>query len=108
LGLKKLNPFGLYDMHGNVWEWVEDHWQGNHEGASTDGSACLTGDDRARRVLRGGAWKDFLNYLRFAFRDVNLTVGRVVILVVGEISMAAKVSDWSGDPVRMRGEDDRE
>ena len=95
-------------MHGNVWEWVEDHWQGNYEGASTDGSAWLTGGNIARWVLRGGEWKDFLNYLRFAFRGVNLTVGRGVILVVGVISMAAKVSDWSGGPVRMRGEDDRE
>jgi formylglycine-generating enzyme required for sulfatase activity len=50
------NPFGLFDMHGNVWEWVEDHWHENYEGAPTDGSAWLTGDNNARRVLRGGSW----------------------------------------------------
>jgi hypothetical protein len=70
LGRKKPNPFGIYDMHGNVWEWVEDHWQGNHEGASTDGSAWLTGDDHARRVLRGGSWNNN-NNLRSANRNNN-------------------------------------
>lgn len=47
------NTFGLYDMHGNVWEWCLDHWHNNYEGAPADGSAWITGGDPKRRVLRG-------------------------------------------------------
>ena len=70
VGEKKPNPFGLHDMHGNVWEWVEDPWHKNYEGAPTDGSAWLTGGDKAYRVLRGGSWTYNVN-LRSAVRDLN-------------------------------------
>lgn len=52
------NPFGLYDMHGNVWEWCADRFQNTYEGAPVDGSALESDDDTSRRdrVLRGGAW----------------------------------------------------
>ena len=49
------NAFGLFDMHGNVWEWVQDCWQASHAGAPVDGSERLSGDC-AVRVLRGGSW----------------------------------------------------
>jgi formylglycine-generating enzyme required for sulfatase activity len=49
------NPFGLYDMHGNVWEWCQDQWHGSYEGAPSDGSAW-EGGEKLSRVLRGGAW----------------------------------------------------
>ena len=49
------NGFGLYDMHGNVWEWTQDCWVGNLAGHSSDGRANLDGDCD-RRVLRGGSW----------------------------------------------------
>ena len=49
------NPFGLYDTVGNVWEWVEDCWSSNYNGAPSDGSAWFEGDCQTR-VLRGGAW----------------------------------------------------
>ncbi|MEM9264683.1 MAG: formylglycine-generating enzyme family protein [Cyanobacteria bacterium P01_F01_bin.13] len=49
------NAFGFYDMHGNVWEWCQDVWHPNYNGAPTDGSAWTTGDD-TYRVLRGGSW----------------------------------------------------
>ena len=50
------NPRGLHDVHGNVWEWVADCWNGNYKGASSDGSARMSGDCGSR-VLRGGSWK---------------------------------------------------
>ncbi|MFV0278769.1 MAG: formylglycine-generating enzyme family protein [Parahaliea sp.] len=52
------NPWGLYDMHGNVWEWVQDCWHGSYEGAPADGSAWLeeNGGDCTGRVLCGGSW----------------------------------------------------
>ncbi|MEM9628987.1 MAG: SUMF1/EgtB/PvdO family nonheme iron enzyme [Pseudomonadota bacterium] len=49
------NDFGLFDMHGNVREWVEDHWHDNYEGAPKDGSPWLSSDSKSR-VIRGGSW----------------------------------------------------
>jgi formylglycine-generating enzyme required for sulfatase activity/tRNA A-37 threonylcarbamoyl transferase component Bud32 len=50
------NAFGLYDMHGNVYEWCQDYWHKNYQGAPTDGSAWLTAGNQSFRVLRGGCW----------------------------------------------------
>ena len=62
------NPFGLHDMHGNVWEWGEDCWHDDYEGAPLDGGAWTSGGDCAQRVLRGGAWDSLLWSLRSARR----------------------------------------
>ena len=49
------NAWGLHDVHGNVWEWTEDCWNGSYDGAPDDGGAWTSGDC-SRRVLRGGSW----------------------------------------------------
>ena len=68
---KRPNAFGLYDMHGNVREWVQDVVHGNYQGAPSDGSAWVNGGDQAQRVIRGGAWLNNPSSLRSAVRSLN-------------------------------------
>jgi formylglycine-generating enzyme required for sulfatase activity len=70
------NPWGLYDTAGNVWEWVQDCWHKNYEGAPEDGSKAWKegGDCSLRgssRVVRGGSWFYLPRYVRSALRDRN-------------------------------------
>jgi len=65
---KRPNDWGLYDMSGNAWEWTEDCWNANYQGAPADGSAWISGDC-SRRIRRGGSWDNSLRYLRAANRD---------------------------------------
>jgi len=67
VGKKKPNPWGLYDMHGYIWEWVLDAWQPNYDGAPTDGSARGSKDAK-ERVARGGAWTEKADACRSAHR----------------------------------------
>ena len=62
------NGFGVFDMLGNVWEWVEDCGHRNYEGAPTDGSAWVRRGDCRFRMLRGGSWEDAPSRVRSAFR----------------------------------------
>jgi len=64
------NPFGLYNVHGNAWQWVEDCYHEKYDGAPKDGSSWTTGDC-GRRVLRGGSWVNNPWYLRAAYRYGN-------------------------------------
>jgi len=82
VGSYPANAFGLHDVHGNVFEWVEDCWHDNYNGAPTDGSAWVSNCDGNYRVLRGGSWGYFPRALRSAFRiwldpsdRVSLTAG---------------------------------
>jgi formylglycine-generating enzyme required for sulfatase activity len=62
------NAFGLCDMHGNVWEWCQDQWHNNYEGAPVNGNAWLAEGDEPRRVLRGGSWSSNPRNCRSAYR----------------------------------------
>jgi formylglycine-generating enzyme required for sulfatase activity len=57
-GIYPPNAFGLYDMHGNVWEWCQDVWHDNYDGAPTDGSAWIDDGDDRYRIIRGGSWRN--------------------------------------------------
>jgi formylglycine-generating enzyme required for sulfatase activity len=67
VGSYSVNAFGLHDVHGNVWEWTEDCWNENYIGAPSDGTAPNSGNCTLR-VLRGGSWGYFPQYLRSAYR----------------------------------------
>jgi formylglycine-generating enzyme required for sulfatase activity len=89
------NPWGLYNVHGNVWEWVEDCWNDSYLGAPANESAWMAGDC-ASRVLRGGSWVDGPGNLRAASRfkyrsdyrdfDSGFRVARSLILEVAAVS----------------------
>jgi formylglycine-generating enzyme required for sulfatase activity len=68
VGEKQPNPWGLYDMLGNVYEWVEDHWHDDYSSAPTDGSAWLDAAGAAR-VVRGGSWLNVARFCRCASRS---------------------------------------
>jgi formylglycine-generating enzyme required for sulfatase activity len=67
----KANAWELYDMSGNVWEWVQDCWHDNYENAPTDGSAWLDKDkdECTMRSVRGGGWGSSPAFLRSANRS---------------------------------------
>ncbi len=69
VGSYPANPWGLYDMAGNVWEWTQDNWHDSYNGAPDDGSVWNKGGDSAKRVLRGGSWDDIPLDVRAAVRS---------------------------------------
>lgn len=83
------NAFGLYDFHGNVWEWCADYWHNNYSGAPADGSVWESDGDSSLRLLRGGSWNDHPPNCRSACRlryqpdcKASIVGFRVVVSVV--------------------------
>ncbi|MDB9321821.1 bifunctional serine/threonine-protein kinase/formylglycine-generating enzyme family protein [Nodularia spumigena CS-591/04] len=83
------NSFGLYDMHGNIWEWCQDIYNSSYQGAPIDGTPWLNGSDNNTKLLRGGSWVSLAWYCRSAYRSRHarayrdLNVGfRVVAVAV--------------------------
>lgn len=69
IGQKVPNPWGLYEMHGGVWEWCEDVWHDNFNGAPADGSAWVSDGYTSRRVRKGGSWSNEARLCRAASRE---------------------------------------
>lgn len=71
VGEKKPNKWGIYDMHGNVWEWCEDDWVNNYQKTPRDGTANILqkAEKNTYKVLRSGSWYDYSNNCRCAGRS---------------------------------------
>jgi formylglycine-generating enzyme required for sulfatase activity len=89
------NTFGLYDMHGNVWEWCCDPGHENYLGAPTDGSVWEEDGDLFRPIVRGGSWLSYLLACRCASRESHTpilgysTIGFRVVCGLGELSSSS-------------------
>jgi formylglycine-generating enzyme required for sulfatase activity len=84
VGAYPSNPWGLSDMHGNVWEWCRDDWHDNYRGSPTDGSAWINIDTSSNgKVLRGGSWnnnpRNCRSACRYNYFDINFNVGFRVV-----------------------------
>ena len=76
VGQKRANELGIYDMSGNVWEWCEDVWHENYNGAPTDGTAWLVGGEQKSCIWRGGSWSHDANFCRSEDRVMDHSVNR--------------------------------
>ncbi|MEO0759721.1 MAG: SAV_2336 N-terminal domain-related protein [Cyanobacteria bacterium J06648_16] len=85
------NEFGLSDMHGNVYQWCQDHWHESYEDAPTDGTAWLTDDKSAGRLVRGGSWIIIPRNCRSAFRNSPFPLNRNNFIGFRVVSSAPRI-----------------
>lgn len=78
VGTYPANAFGLHDLCGNVWEWVQDCWHDSYQGAPVNAQAWEEAGNHHERVLRGGSWNDRPRYLRAAYRVKDYPSGRQI------------------------------
>ncbi len=94
------NAFGLYDVHGNVFEWCEDDWHDDYEGAPTDGSAWtrrgrLWGWSKSassNKVVRGGSWSNYPDNCRSAFRGSDTRDNRSLLIGFRVVCVAPRTT----------------
>lgn len=98
------NAFGLYDMHGNVWEWCQDTWHSSYNEAPTDGSAWIDDDNNNSLVMRGGSFITNPRNCRSAFRTMNNPDNRINIFSFRVVCDGAAISQDS--PIFERGMDE--
>jgi formylglycine-generating enzyme required for sulfatase activity len=77
--LNAANEYGLHDMHGNVWEWCQDHWHNNYQGAPENGSTWINTNASLNnyKVMRGGSWDTNPSYCRSAIRNYSIPANRI-------------------------------
>jgi formylglycine-generating enzyme required for sulfatase activity len=90
VGCKQPNAFGLFDMHGNVWEWCQDWYHDTYAGAPTDGRAWVSGGEQKYRVIRGGSWKHDASFCRSAHRFKNSWISRHFLTVGLRVAAVAR------------------
>ncbi len=88
---KVANNFGLSDLHGNVFEWCEDDWHDNYEGAPNDGSAWRSGNCNLK-VIRGGSWDDDPGFCRSASRHGDDRGDRYSVLGLRVVCVVSKTT----------------
>jgi formylglycine-generating enzyme required for sulfatase activity len=98
VGLKEANPFGLYDMHGNVAEWIEDGFHANYAGAPKNGEVWVASPNVPQREVRGGHWSAYSWSCRSSFRDMWMPSCRFNFLGFRCVLETAAVEDQRPAP----------